>query len=224
MRPKRYRPERVTYDWSMLLPDFSYSPREFYALVDAKLEEWEIPGLVLGRIDLHESSSLSAKREYLNLERERLAFYVCAAPFGTGFFVSSRLVDERDVAGFWHYLASCFLLFWFTMICWLLLPNLDWAIAAVTLLLVLLWSLMRLAVVPGWERLDWFLARVPILGPIYQTWFNPDTYYRQDVAIMYRTAVHESVVKAVDGIREAKGVRPMTPEERKPRLKSVGLK
>ena len=65
-----------------------FSSDEFYTLVEKLLAERQMPDTRVMRTNYNEASILSNKREYLRVERKEDVFDICAAPFGTGFFVS----------------------------------------------------------------------------------------------------------------------------------------
>ena len=65
-----------------------FSSDEFYSLVEKIVAERQMPDTKIMRTNYHEASILSPKREYLRVERKDDIFDICAAPFGTGFFVS----------------------------------------------------------------------------------------------------------------------------------------
>lgn len=64
------------------------SSQGFYETLETALTAREVPNMRVGRIFWREGGLLSAKREYLEVRRAGEVFYVCAAPFGNGFFVS----------------------------------------------------------------------------------------------------------------------------------------
>ena len=70
--------------------DFTFSTQAFYSDVTTKVKEQQMPGVGISRTEYHETNMLSESREYLRIEREKDVFIICAAPFGKGFFVSSR--------------------------------------------------------------------------------------------------------------------------------------
>lgn len=80
--------------WYNLLENFQFSSQEFYKQVEATLKSRNVPNLDVSRITYREGGPLSAKREYLRLQRKDHLFDLCAAPFGTGFFVSWWLGDS----------------------------------------------------------------------------------------------------------------------------------
>ena len=86
----------VLSHWCHLIENLQTSPLAFYQSVEQNLVRRAVPALVNTRVEYHEGSIVSAKRQYLRLTREKLAFDICAAPLGTGFFVSWRLVDSNQ--------------------------------------------------------------------------------------------------------------------------------
>ena len=68
--------------------NLQFSAQEFYASLESIIKDRKIPGVKISRVTYHEKHILSNKREYLRIERKDDIFDICAAPFGTGFFVS----------------------------------------------------------------------------------------------------------------------------------------
>lgn len=79
--------------WYTLIEDFHTSSQLFYERVTTAIERRNIPGASISRFQWSESGLFSAKREYLRVTRKEYFFDICAAPFGTGFFVSSWLTQ-----------------------------------------------------------------------------------------------------------------------------------
>lgn len=87
----------VISHWSTLIQDFQYSSQNFYAALAKAVEKRQIPDAKIDRIQMKEGGIFSAKREYLGIScKKDFYFAVCAAPFGTGFFVSWWLLDPPD--------------------------------------------------------------------------------------------------------------------------------
>jgi len=80
------------------------SSQQFYTDVAKVLKLHEIPNMKIGRVLYSESSFLSAKREYLRFRRKEHIFDICAAPFGTDFFVSWWLGESLNL--FWRIILS----------------------------------------------------------------------------------------------------------------------
>src|ERR1039457_3333924 len=83
----------VISHWHHPIENFQTSPMDFYAAVELALQPRQIQDLSTSRVDWKEGGLLSARREYLRVKRGKLAFDICAAPFGTGFFFSSWLAE-----------------------------------------------------------------------------------------------------------------------------------
>lgn len=83
----RKNPEILSH-WYFLMEDFNTSALEFYKSVEQALARRNVPNLKFVRIDCQEGGLLSAKREYLRVQRKEFVFDICGAPFGNGFFVS----------------------------------------------------------------------------------------------------------------------------------------
>src|SRR5690349_7359769 len=80
-------PEVVGH-WHTQIEGFSTSALDFYDLVRAGIARREIPDLKISSVEWKEGGVGSGKRVYLRVSREHLNFYICAAPFGTGYFFS----------------------------------------------------------------------------------------------------------------------------------------
>lgn len=206
--------------WCDLAPNLSFSPQDFYALVTKHLAAQQIPGLETHHVRMRESGRFSSERLYLQFRRERLVFEICGFPFGTGFFVSSRLFDRRKPAKWYDYVL---LLLAMSLIAaparfaygWL------WGFIAFTGVIAVVWTVMRLAATEAIAGLDRVLSDIPILGLIYDRFFHPDTYYRQDTNHAYRLAVGRAVRGAVDEMRNEKGLKPLTDTEWRPVMREL---
>jgi hypothetical protein len=83
--------------WSTLIENFNYSPQQFYEALAAAVAKRQIPDARMEKIQMKEGGIFSAKREYLGIScKKDFYFAICAAPFGTGFFVSWWLLDPPD--------------------------------------------------------------------------------------------------------------------------------
>ncbi|MFA6251033.1 MAG: hypothetical protein WC603_00165 [Candidatus Paceibacterota bacterium] len=87
-RPRRKKIGEVGQHWNHFFPNFQFSSAEFYSLVEEKIKAQAMPNTRISRVNYAESSIISNRREYLHIERKEDIFDICAAPFGTGFFVS----------------------------------------------------------------------------------------------------------------------------------------
>ncbi len=82
-------------NWHKLIEGLHVPPQEFYAAVEQAIQRRNLPDKELGRVTYAESGIFSAKREYLRAQRKELLFDICAAPYGTGFFVSWWLAEKQ---------------------------------------------------------------------------------------------------------------------------------
>jgi hypothetical protein len=224
---RRERAARQKDYQKRLIENFNYSPKEFYVVLAKALEARRIPGLSAGLVKLFESVSGSPKRLYMTVDRERFVYYICAAPFGSGFFFSWRLVDERR-PGEWYHSLGLFLLvglasmvlstiLFFPIVQLLSAIGFDaLSIAMVTpfvpatffiLQVVLLWSLMRCAAIPGYEKLAIVIERTPIVGRVFERFFRPDTYYRHDSQEMFKKAFENALNETIEAVTMPQGTR-----------------
>ena len=193
--------------WCHLFDNFSYTPQEFYTLVKQHLDQRAVPDLLTQFILMHEGTVFSKQRLYLELRRERFVFQVCAAAFGTGWFVSSRLFDKRCGAKWWHFVILGLFLFCLTLGFWLVF-GLFITVAVLGMVITFFWSLMRLGASESVSRLDDLLCQLPFIGRIYETLFHPDTYFRKDQRNMYKEAVDRAVKAALGDLDTQKGLKP----------------
>src|SRR5581483_7021926 len=167
--PVTVPPATVVAHWNTLIEGLQTSALEFYSSVEQLVGRREVPEAKTSRVDWSEGGLHSAKREYLRLTRGRFSFDVCAAPFGTGFFVSWWLGEPRPsplpptIAAFVA----------FTLVV-SVLANLVGGAAAffLTLLLVLVGLWVVGAVLPEseWEV---YIVVIPIIGWLFERFFRP---------------------------------------------------
>ncbi len=91
MRPKK--PVIVSH-WHTLIQGMQFSTEDYYNVLDAVIEKRKVPEVKVEVTHYHEGGIASAKRMYLRIARRDHVFDVCAAPFGTDFFVSWWLAEE----------------------------------------------------------------------------------------------------------------------------------
>jgi len=68
--------------------DTQYSTSDFYDRVEAAVKKRDIPDVKIKRITLAENKFMTSTRDYLRISRKHNSFDVCAATFGSIFFVS----------------------------------------------------------------------------------------------------------------------------------------
>jgi hypothetical protein len=211
------RKPAIVSHWHQLYENFSTSSRDFYAAVEEAIKKRKLPDLSFSRVTWKESGVLSAKREYLRVARGRLHWDICAAPFGTGFFFSSRLaVYPSRLAGlvylllfsagwyglfrlydaflFHNSLASLGLGYW---------DILKHGVLVALAFFLVLGTLVRMRVA-GDE--DSMLA-MPVFGFLYAKLFNPQTYFKEDTDLMFMEAVVAAMHEAVDATTSGTSIR-----------------
>ena len=85
----------VKNPWQHFFDGFAFTPEEFYAQVKAGIKERNVPDLTIDTERFIQSHIMSDRREYLKIRRNEFVFYVGAAPFGSGTFVSEWLCVWR---------------------------------------------------------------------------------------------------------------------------------
>lgn len=228
------KPTNVISHWDQLIENFQASSLEFYAAFEKAVEERSVPQTHSSRVEHKEGGLASAQRTYLRMHRGKHAFDICAAPFGTGFFVSWWLTEPPLRFGFLYLIAVCFALLIVTDFVW----GAFWAIGATLSGITFGITLGGAAVLLGMPVLLWFvgnairsgalpgestLLAIPILGRIYEWIFAPTTFYSIDTALMFQQAVHQAVLEVVDCMTAAKGVRSLSEGERKPIMKRFAV-
>ncbi|MEI9966926.1 MAG: hypothetical protein WDN67_04880 [Candidatus Moraniibacteriota bacterium] len=187
--------ELLADPWCQLIENFNASPKDVYAAVEKSVAARNIPGLETTHEFWHEGGAISAQREYLCFARERLVFEICAAPFGTGFFLSFRaavvplIIDPLAI--------FCFLIVVGAALGALVsVLGLVWGPIILVFALCVLLYLLRALIARGLADVDRFLMKTPLLGPLYELFLRHDTYYRLDTRAMYVQAVQNAVSEA----------------------------
>jgi hypothetical protein len=195
-----------------LIAELETSSDEFYSSIEAELKARYVPGLTMTRVEFAEGGLLSDKRTYLRMIRERLVFDVCAAPFGTSYFFSSRFAEIPAEIQAWQLLllfgGGCVATLMGFSIFAKMFGLLGMVLFPVFLFLTvgLLFYILRNAIGLGLRDLDATLIKTPVLGPVYERFFRKDSYYRDDTRVMYRTIVDEVVNKKVEQLTASKGI------------------
>lgn len=204
----------VRSHWCTLIENLQASSKEFYTSVEAAIKARQVPATNQSRVDWKEGGLYSAYREYLRVSREKHVMDICAAPYGTGFFVSEWLGELRPspigpslltiviVALIYFVLTSLFGVMGFLL-----------SIVGVVLVFLFVGTLISQSSGQDWVR---YALVIPVVGWLFDRLFLPPTYYRIDSALMFEEAVHQSVLDIIDGMTKAKGLRMLSESERKP--------
>ena len=86
--------------WYTLIENLQCSSMAFYQSVENDIGTRHVPQANMSRVTGPEGGVFSARREYLRVKRRDLILDICAAPFGTGFFVSWWLGPKPGILGF----------------------------------------------------------------------------------------------------------------------------
>lgn len=228
---KRYRTRKskmikrrrtvVSSHWAKLIEDFNTSPLEFYEKVQQALARREVPGLTSGLVEWSEGGSLSAKRTYLRLVRERLIIDVCAAPFGTGFFFSWRLGEVPLKFSWWVILLVLFALQWVWGGLVYLVDDVFWGTSLFLLLTLGVLICMKTVVRRNLADMDAAILKLPLISMLYERYLRKLTYFRIDTMLMYEQAVHAAVMEVVDEVTSIQGVSPLAGDDRKPVMRDI---
>ena len=216
-----------------MIEGVQFSALDFYRSVEDALTARQVPRMQVKHVEYHEGSLLSDKRVYLRLARERFAFDVCAAPFGTGYFFSLRLiVIPRGgwiqllllLAGVFGLLVAANALAFYALFA--ASRSFWWMIAALALIAVLV-SAVRTArkedtpvtatmprTMPDFDRI---MLCLPVIGDWYER-IRKDTYYRHDTRLLFQQLVSEVVKEKVEELTAAKGVKLVQSYEYSPIL------
>lgn len=78
----------ILSNWHQSIDNLQLSSAEFYKSMEKAIEDQKLPDVKLSLENLSEGGLFSSKRLYLRIIRRGLIFDICAAPFGTNFFIS----------------------------------------------------------------------------------------------------------------------------------------
>ena len=207
-------PDVVVSHWSVLLENLQVSPLAFYTAVEAALSRRQIPATKNGRVDYKEAGLLSSSREYLHVSREKLVFDICGAPFGTGFFVSWWLAEDRLE---FNAAIRLLIILGMLIIAGAIINTTGLVLGTLTVLTLVfvgLWIASVMAEDGAFD--DEVVVAIPLIGTLYLKLFKPSTYYRIDSMLMFQKAVHNAVLEVVDGLTAEKGLRALGEADRKP--------
>lgn len=216
--------------WHQLIENFQTPSLGFYRSVEAAVQARAVPEAHWSQIVHKEGGLGSAERTYLRIHRGKYAFDICAAPFGTGFFISWWFAEPPLKFALLYTLGFFFGLI--IALCFAFpigaafgagigLGTFFGGIFAIVSVLAILWffgNAMRQGKIEGEST----VLAMPLVGRIYERIFAPPTFYNADTALMFQDAVHRAVLEVYDCVTANKGVRALTEAERKPIMKRFG--
>lgn len=92
-----FRDQQIIYrHWHHTFDNFSYSPQDFYDGILKNIENRKMPEVKTSYIEYSEKKLFGYNRRYFRVELDNYVFDICAAPFGTAFFVSYWFVERRS--------------------------------------------------------------------------------------------------------------------------------
>ncbi|HEU6448895.1 MAG TPA: hypothetical protein VFV23_10710 [Verrucomicrobiae bacterium] len=190
--------------WLYSANGVNIEPQDFYSSVEKKLADQKIPSMAISRVEFAEGGLLSNQRQYLRLMRERFAIDTCAAPFGTHFFFSCRVVYVPALIRLWHLWA---VFSFFDLVGWglITLMGFTYAMIAMVALMFSIAAVFRNA--GAFTDLDTMLLKIPVVSTIYENWFRMETYYRIDTRTLYKTVLPDMIHKAAEEVCSEKGLK-----------------
>ncbi len=81
--------------WNTLIDDFEYSTQDFYQRFKKELLSKGISGITADDVSLQERNIFSSRRRYIRVKWKKHYYYICAAAFGDGFFISWWLTKKK---------------------------------------------------------------------------------------------------------------------------------
>ena len=219
--------------WSQLIEGFDTSALDFFTAVEEAVRARAVPDVVFERVEFKEGGIGSAKREYLRIRRQQVAFDIGAAPYGSSYFFSWWLL-RLGPAHPWLWLLSAVaaVLIWTAVVFGAMLSTVasklvGTAGASGCVVLFVIASLPIGAVVLGWSIREGYafdedeVLGVPIIGWLYAKLFGTNTYYRHDTAMMFQESIRRAVNDVIGGLLDAKGLRALTEDQKKPTIREL---
>lgn len=211
----RHRKPQVLDHQATYLENFSISPGDLYKAIENEITERKLPDIEVSRVFFREGGLLSANREYLRIRRDRFAYLVCAAPWGTSFFFSTRTTEIPCTLRWWEVVIAIMFLGGFFMAYWQLL-GLWWGITIFVLNVIAASVLCRNLIAMGWNRLDDLLLRLPVFGIIYELYLRAGTFFRDDTRGLFQNLVQAIVHRQIAAFTASSGLSLLEFKDLKP--------
>jgi hypothetical protein len=211
----RHRKPVVIDHQATYLENFAISPDALYKAIETEIAERKLPDIEVSRILFREAGLLSADREYLRVRRERFAYLVCAAPWGTSFFFSTRFTEIPCTLRWWEVIVTLVVIAGLFVGYWQLL-GLAWGIAIFLLNVIAVVVICRDAVAMGWKRIDDLMLRLPVFGVLYEAYIRPGTLYRDDTGGLFKNLVQTIVHRQIAAFTAPSGVELLEFKDIKP--------
>lgn len=212
---------KVISHWHALIDEFNTSSLDFYKAVEEAVRAREVPDAQFSRVEFKEGGFASARREYLRIQRGRVAFDIGAAPYGRGFFFSwwmSRLGPEHPFLYLLGFLGA--VLIGTPLLAYPLRNSCGYIFFLPLCFLGVVAGLAVLARNEVFGSEEDILA-IPILGWTYDKVFSPVTYHSLDTAIMFQESVRRAVNEVIDGLVSSQGLRALSEEQKAPTIRDL---
>ena len=219
--------------WHQLIDGFDTSALEFFSAVEEAVRARAVPDAAFERVLFSEGGVGSAKREYLRIRRQRVAFDIGATPFGTGYFFSwwlLRLGPRHPWLWLLGAIGACFVwgLLVLATVTSMVASKLVGTTGAGSFLVLLVIASLPLGLVAlGWGIREGHIfdeeevLGIPVLGWLYSKIFGTHTYYHLDSALMFQESIRRAVNEVINGLLEEQGLRALSPDELKPAIRDL---
>lgn len=187
------------------LENFSVPSSALYEAIEGEFSALNIPDIAVSRVLYREGGPHTIKREYLRISRERFAYIVCAAPWGSSFFFSKRFTEKTRNLRVWElivmlaFLAGAFFAYWHLL-------GLVWGISIFVLNFIAAVVLCRYVVDMGWDWFDDLLLRLPVVGTFYELYLRPGGYFRDDTRALFLNLADTIVDRQIKAFTTDRGV------------------
>ncbi|MCB0699308.1 MAG: hypothetical protein H6551_02980 [Chitinophagales bacterium] len=84
--------------WMYMFDGLKFSTEDFYTSVQELIQSKEMSRVAIEKVKFDQTNIYASDQLYLRIAREESMFLICAAPFGTGFFVSWWFGEPIDWA------------------------------------------------------------------------------------------------------------------------------
>lgn len=192
----------VRAHWYVPMLNYETAAREFYASIEEEIKGRNFPGVEVSRIVFKEGGLLSSGREYLRIRRERILFDAGAGPFGNCWYYSCRGCILPRKMYLWEILLAFATIGSFAML-YIMSFGMTIGLAVLAVTLIAIAALLMQA--GKWPGLDDFLLNLPVIGGIYELFFRPETYHRQDSRHMFIDLVNHFIREKVKEDALARG-------------------
>ena len=201
-----------------VLEGIQFSAQEFYAKLENEIRARQWPGVEILHVPYREAGLFSHKRDYLRVLRQRQVFDIGASTFGKDYFFTLREAEIKPQLTIVTFLI--FLLILSMLFSWCL-GTLGFFKAVTSFVVLgvvgffLLFNVLRM----GLTRIDSFLMLLPVIGPVYETWFRRSTtYFQHDSRMVFLKLMDDLVKRHLDEEVSAKGVQLLSCFEHQPIL------